>query len=213
MRSNKGRPRGDGAGDAARRRGRGSPTDEDDAPADPESVARSICLRLLTGAPKTRAQLADALRRKNVPEDVAERVLDRLGEVGLVDDAAFAESWVQSRHTGRGLARRALRSELRRRGVDDDTINDAVESLDHETELATARALVERKLASTRRLEPAARFRRLAGMLARKGYPAGLATRVVREALEAEHADVESLPDLDESASDGEGTLDSPGSP
>lgn len=157
-----------------------------DQPADPDSVARSICLRLLTGAPKTRAQLADALQRRNVPDEIAARVLDRLSEVGLVNDAAFAEAWVQSRHTGRGLARRALRSELRRRGVDDETVSEAVETLDQETEAETARALVDRKLPSTRRLEPAVRFRRLVGMLARKGYPAGLATRVVREALEAE---------------------------
>lgn len=161
-------------------------------------VARSICLKLLTGAPKTRAQLADALRRKNVPDDAAERVLDRLGEVGLVDDAAFAEAWVQSRRAGRGLASKALRAELRRRGVDEDTAGEAVDSLDPEEEAATARALVDRKLPSTRRLEPATRFRRLAGMLARKGYPSGLVTRVVKEALAAEDCEVEGLPDLDE---------------
>lgn len=158
----------------------------DEPPADPEPVARTICLRLLTGAPKTRAQLADALHRNGFPGDVAERVLDRLGDVGLVDDAAFAEAWVQSRHAGRGLARRALRSELRRRGVDDETVSEALDALDNDDEVATARRLVERKLPSTRRLEPATRSRRLVGMLARKGYPHGVTVRVVREALEAE---------------------------
>lgn len=157
-----------------------------DPPADPESVARTICLRLLAGAPKTRAQLADALHRNGVPGDVAERVLDRLGDVGLVDDAAFAEAWVQSRHAGRGLARRALRSELRRRGIDDETVGEALDGLDNDDEVATARRLVDRKLPSTRRLEPATRSRRLVGMLARKGYPYGVTVRVVREALEAE---------------------------
>lgn len=157
-----------------------------DPPADPESVARTICLRLLTGAPKTCAQLADALHRNGVPGDVAERVLDRLDDVGLVDDAAFAEAWVQSRHAGRGLARRALRSELRRRGVDDETVSEALDALDNDDEVATARRLVDRKLPSTRRLEPATRFRRLVGMLARKGYPYGVTVRVVREALESE---------------------------
>lgn len=163
----------------------GSPAD------DPEGQAREICLRLLTGAPKTRAQLAEALRRKNVPDEASERVLDRLGEVGLVDDVAFATEWVQSRHAGRGLARRALRSELRQRGVADDIAARALETIGHADERAAARDLVQRRLPSTRRLRRATRFRRLLGMLARKGYSAELAADVVREALQAEEVDVD----------------------
>ncbi|MGH3973165.1 MAG: regulatory protein RecX, partial [Pseudonocardiaceae bacterium] len=87
--------------------------------ADPESVARGLVLRKLTAAPRTRAQLADDLAGRGVPDGVAHRVLDRFTEVGLVDDAAFAESWVRSRHLGRGLSRRALSHELRTKGVDD----------------------------------------------------------------------------------------------
>lgn len=163
-------------------------------------MAREICLRLLSAAPRTRAQLADALRRKGVPEDAAERVLGRLTEVGLIDDAAFARAWVQSRHLGRGLARRALASELRRRGVADETVNEAVEILEPQQEERTARELVARRLPATRGLDPAKRMRRLVGMLARKGYSPGLAYRVVREALEEEGADLEAFepPDLQE---------------
>src|SRR5690606_7567137 len=91
---------------------------------DPEAAAREICLRLLSASPRTRAQLADALRRKDIPDDVAERVLGRFTDVGLIDDEAFAQAWVQSRHTGRGLARRALAQELRHRGVADDTVTE-----------------------------------------------------------------------------------------
>lgn len=158
---------------------------------DPESQARAICLRLLTGAPKTRAQLAEALRRRNVPDEASERVLDRLGEVGLLDDVAFAQAWVQSRYAGRGLARRALRSELRQRGVADDVAARALETIGDADERAAAQDLVERRLPSTRRLQRATRFRRLLGMLARKGYSAELAAEVVREALHAEGADVD----------------------
>ncbi|MFL6057097.1 MAG: recombination regulator RecX [Actinoallomurus sp.] len=163
-------------------------------PADPEAVAREICLRQLSFAPKTRAQLADALRRKGVPDDVAERVLGRYSEVGLIDDAAFARAWVESRHAGRGLARRALAAELRRRGVADETVSEAMEDLGPEQEEAAARELVARRLPGTRGLDPVKRTRRLMGMLARKGYSGGLAYRVVREALESEGAD--DLPDL-----------------
>lgn len=162
---------------------------------DPESVARTVCLRLLTGAPRTRAQLADALDRRGVPAPVSERVLGRFSEVGLIDDAAFAAAWVSSRHTGRGLARRALADELRRRGVDDETVGTAVDQLDPAEEERTARALVDRRLPSTRHLDPPRRIRRLTGMLARKGYPGGLAFRVVREALAADGADAGGLDD------------------
>lgn len=152
-------------------------------------MARAICLRLLTMAPRTRAQLAEALRKREVPEEAAEAVLERFSEVGLIDDEAFAAAWVSSRHAGRGLARRALASELRHRGVDEDTVKEAVEQLDPEQEVETARRLVARKLSATRGLETAVRTRRLAGMLARKGYGPGLAFRVVREALEGEEAE------------------------
>ncbi|MFG1612693.1 RecX family transcriptional regulator [Nonomuraea wenchangensis] len=160
-------------------------------PADPESVARAIVLRLLTMAPKTRAQLSEALRKRDVPEAAADAVLDRFSELGLINDEAFAEAWVDSRHHGRGLAKRALAAELRHRGVDNDTVKEAVERLDSDQEAETARRLVDRKLASTRSLDSQTRTRRLAGMLARKGYSSGLAYRVIREALDEEGIELE----------------------
>jgi len=172
--------------------------DAPDAPdADPEQVARTICLRQLTAAPRTRAQLAQALARRRVPAEAAERVLDRLVEVGLVDDAAYAEAWVRSRHAGRGLARRALSAELTARGVDQALVTHAVGRLDPREERETARRLVVRRLASTRGLDPRVRVGRLAGMLARKGYPAGLAVAVARDALAAEGAHLYAAEDAD----------------
>lgn len=170
-------------------RGRGAAT----GGADPAEQARAICLRLLTGTPRTRKQLEDALRKRDIPDDVADEVLCRFEDVGLIDDAAFADAWVESRHQGRGLARRALARELRHRGVDTAVIDQAVSRLDHDQEEETARQLVERKLRATRGLERDKRIRRLAGMLARKGYSEGLALRVVRRALEEEGEDPESL--------------------
>lgn len=157
-----------------------------DGTADPEARARQICLRLLTLAPRTRAQLDGALRKGGIPDNVAHAVLDRFGDAGLIDDAAFARAWVESRHYSRGLAGRALTAELRRRGVHDDEIRDAIEDLGPDAEATTARRLVEEKLAGTGGLPPEVRTRRLVAMLARKGYPPGLAFRVIREAMEAE---------------------------
>jgi regulatory protein len=154
--------------------------------ADPLVIARQICLQQLEARPRTRAELAAVLARRNVDPDVSAEVLSRFAEVGLIDDAVFAQLWVDARHRGKGLVGRALHQELRRKGVDEPVIAEAVERLDPTAELATARALVDRRLAATRGLAPDARVRRLAGMLARKGYPPGTAFRVVREALAAE---------------------------
>jgi regulatory protein len=138
--------------------------------------------------PRTRAELAKVLARREISAEVIAEVLDRYDEVGIIDDAAFARAWVTSRHHGRGLARRALANELRQRGVDADVAGEALETLDPESEAATARALVDRKL-RTATGAPDAVFRRLVGMLARKGYPAGVAIPAVKDALAARDAE------------------------
>lgn len=156
--------------------------------ADPEAVARKILLDTLTGQARTRKELADKLAKRGVPDDLAAQLLDRFTEVGLVDDAAFARQWVESRHRSRGLAPRALAQELRRKGVDDVAAKEALEQIDEADQREAARALVDKKLRSMRGLDHQVATRRLAGLLARKGYPAGLAFAVVREAL-GEQAD------------------------
>jgi regulatory protein len=164
---------------------------------DPEARARRLCLRLLTTEPRTRAELAQALRRDGIPAEAAEAILSRFTDVGLIDDAAFARAWVESRHYSRGLSRRTLSAELRRHGVDTDEIREAVGALDPEQEVATARRLVEQKMASTRGQPPEARARRAAGLLARKGYPPGLAFRLIKETLEREGPGATAGLDLD----------------
>ncbi len=160
---------------------------------DPEARARQICLRLLTIAPKTRAQLAQAMHRSGVPDEAAEAVLTRFTDAGLIDDAAFARAWVESRHYSRGLSKRSLSAELRRHGVQNDEIREAVDALDSEQEVDTARRLVEQKLASSRGRPPEARARQAAGMLARKGYPPGLAFRLIREVMQQEGAELDEM--------------------
>ena len=176
-----------------------APGPPEDEMGDPESVARGICLRALTGAPKTRQQLADLLAQRGVPEDAAATVLDRFTEVGLIDDAAFARAWVSSRQAGRGLARRALSAELRAKGVEPEVAAEAVGEVDDDDERAAARRLVERRVGSMRRLDRATATRRLMGMLARKGYNGGLAAAVIREALDgADGAPDDAFEDFDE---------------
>ena len=181
---------------------REEPDDERDLgpEADPESVARKILLDQLTGQARSRHELAERLARRNVPDDVAGRLLDRFEEVGLVDDEAFARSWVDSRQRTRGLARRALAPALRRTAVPAEPARAGRAEGDPADETEVARELVRRKLRSMRGVDDTTAARRLAGLLARKGYPAGLAYTVVREELTAagreEVGGAESLHDL-----------------
>jgi regulatory protein len=132
--------------------------------------------------------LADLLAKRGISDDVAEAVLDRFGEVGLIDDAAFARAWVTSRQAGRGLARRALKAELRAKGVDGEVAEEAVGLVDDQDEWDAARRLVQRRLPGLRRVDRVTAQRRLVGMLARKGYGSGLAGWVVREALDQDRS-------------------------
>lgn len=160
----------------------GSPADlQEDA--DPEQVARTILLRRLSAAPRTRSELRADLLRRGVPEDVADRVLDRFAEVGLIDDAAYAQLWVDSRQRTRGSARGVLRQELRSKGVSDDDAAVALEGIDDDAERARAVQLVQSRMRSMQRLEPQVRVRRLVSMLMRRGYRQATALSVVTEVL------------------------------
>lgn len=154
-----------------------------DPEADPEDMARTICLRLLTVRARTRAELRDALSARQVPEAAATKVLDRLAAVGLVDDRAFADGYVLSRQRDRGLAVREISRQLRDKGVDEAVIGTAVAGIASESEAEVARQLVLRKLRSMTRLTPEVKTRRLVGMLARKGYSPSMAFQVVRDAV------------------------------
>jgi regulatory protein len=133
------------------------------------------------------------MRRKGVPAAAAEAVLGRLADVGLIDDAAFARAWVESRHHARGLGRRSLAAELKQRGVPGEEVSAALGALDPAQEMATARRLAQRAAAGTRGRPLPSRIRSLVGVLARKGYPAALAYRVVREVLDQEGVDAAEL--------------------
>ncbi|WP_151526239.1 regulatory protein RecX [Serinicoccus kebangsaanensis] len=154
-----------------------------DGEPDPQAVARKIVLRQLAMGPRTRSQLADKLRDKGCDPQVASRVLDRMSEVGLVDDEAYAEMYVRSKQETKGLAAGALRQELRKKGVADEVVDSALEDIDPEHEKEQARALTERRLRTMRGLDREVQTRRLAGFLARKGYSSGVSYQVIQEAL------------------------------
>lgn len=153
-------------------------TDDD---ADAVSVARTIALRKLTARARTRHELEQALRAKKVPPHVKDAVLDRMQEVGLVDDASFAVEWVASRQRRRHLSRWALSRELEAKGVERGNIDRALDEVDFESELATARDLVERKRATMTGLRRDVQYRRLAGILGRHGFDTAVSVQVLHE--------------------------------
>lgn len=160
------------------------------AEADTEEVARAIALRQLTSSARSRAQLAEAMAKKDIPDEVAARVLDRFVEVGLIDDAEYAAMLVRTRHAERGLARRALAQELNRKGIDQETAALALAQIGPEDEHAAALDLVRRRAGATRGKPVDLRTRRLVAMLARKGHPPGLAFTIVAQVLAEEGVDV-----------------------
>lgn len=165
------------------------------APQEPEEAytkARAVVLRKLTGSAKSRHQLAAALREREFSEGVITTVLDRMEEVQLIDDAAFARTWVRTRHELKGLGSAALRRELQERGIAAGHIEAALEQLTAEDEEAAAEELIENKLRGVvvpvgngpeDRKERDKLTRRLVGMLGRRGHHPGAAMRLVREAL------------------------------
>jgi regulatory protein len=154
--------------------------------ADAESIARSIALRKLTARARTRHELDQALQARNVPPSVKEAVLERMQNLGLVDDASFAVDWVTSRQQRRHLSRRALRRELEGKGVERNDIDTALEQVDFNSELATARDLVARKRPQMSGLTRDVQYRRLAGILSRRGFDSAVTVQVLNESLDAQ---------------------------
>ena len=164
------------------------PPSTSEKPAEPkrEEQARDVCLRLLTVRARTRAELETQLTKRGYPEDVSARVLDRLVEVGLLDDAAFAEEWVRSRRTNSGKGKRALAAELRTKGVDAELIASTLDSVDAGEWRVQAEQLVAGKLRRERLDDELKVTRRLVAMLARRGYSQGMAFDVVSTQLAQE---------------------------
>jgi regulatory protein len=179
------RPRGRGADADAEssRDGEGAGTPASDLDADPEEVARGIVLRKLAVQARTRVELERALQGRDVPEEAAAAVLDRMTEVGLVDDVTFAHDWVSSRQQRRHLSKTALRRELQTKGVDRDVIDDALADVESDDEHRAALDLATRRASTMGGLAREVAYRRLGGVLARRGFSSSVTTRVLAEVL------------------------------
>jgi regulatory protein len=152
-----------------------------DQEADPYSIANTIALNALVARAKSKGELLAHLKKRGVEDDVAQATIFRLTEKGLINDAEFAKAWTQSRHTSKKLSKRIIGSELRTRGVDQQSIDEALDEIDDESEYRTAFSLAMRKYSTMSRLEPEVQIRRIQSLLQRKGFPFSIITRVIRE--------------------------------
>jgi regulatory protein len=145
---------------------------------DDYEAARQIALRRLDARARSEAELTGDLIRRGVTPQTTARVVARLAEVGLVDDAEFARQWVESRQGAKNLSRLRLRQELRAKGVAESVIAQALET-EAEDEDEVALEFARRKARTMATLDDAAFQRRLAGQLARRGFPEPVVRRVV----------------------------------
>lgn len=160
------------------------PRESADAEADPVAMAREIALRRLSVRARSRKELAQDLAKREVPAEAVAQVLDRFMEVGLIDDAAFAEEWVEARGRRSGAGR--LRQELRLKGVAEEHIADAIGAREGNADLTNARELATRRAASMNGLDRVVRQRRLTGYLGRRGFSSAVIRRVVGEVIESQ---------------------------
>ena len=173
---------------AFKRAGAGSSSDEPNAPVrllSPERLeqrARNVVLYQLNRSIKSRRQLEQILEKREIPLEIAQLVLDRFVEAGLIDDRKFAETFVSSRRATRGLSRSALARELVTKGVAPEIIDEVLSELDSENELELATQLARRRIRSMLSLPKETRTRRLVGFLQRKGYSASVAFTAIRTA-------------------------------
>lgn len=152
-----------------------------------EEQARALCLRLLTVRARTRAELAGQLAKRGYPGDITNQVLDRLTEVGLVDDTDFAGQWVRSRRARAGKGNRALAAELHAKGVDGNIIAAVLDDTNAGAERDRAVQLVRARLRRETLDDDDVRVsRRLVSMLARRGYGQSMAYDVVSAELASE---------------------------
>lgn len=152
-----------------------------DHEADPYSIANTIALNALVARAKSKGELLAHLKKRGVEDDVAQATIFRLQENGLINDSEFAKAWTQSRHTSKKLSKRIIAGELRTRGVDQSSIDEALDEIDDESEYRMAFSLGMKKYNTMSRLEPEVQIRRIQSLLQRKGFSLPTIARVIRE--------------------------------
>ena len=158
----------------------------DPTPEKLEQRAKNVLLFQLSRSMKTRYQLANILKKREIPDDIANAVLDRFTEAQLIDDAAFARAFVNSRLAVSGKSRSVIARELMQKGVSAQDAQDALSVIDSELEDQTAYSVAKKRYQQLSSLDPEVRRRRLMGFLLRRGFSSSLTTRILRDLEQSE---------------------------
>jgi regulatory protein len=154
-------------------------------------------LHFLSYRPRSSSEVRQNLTKRAIAEPLVEATVARLRQAGLLNDAAFAQAWVENRSTFRPRSKSALRMELRRKGLDDEVIGSVLdEQVDEEALARQAARKYARRLAG---LEWPDFRQKLGGFLARRGFSYATAAPVVSEVWkETQTADAGSTSDNEE---------------
>ncbi|WP_229106459.1 regulatory protein RecX [Paenibacillus sp. 1001270B_150601_E10] len=153
--------------------------------ADEKNKAYVHALKYLQRKPKTRAELHRYLSQKAYEAEIIDTVLNQLEQEWLVDDASYAEAWLEQRVVRHHKGRRLVQQELKQKGVHARHIARAMDALDPEQERESALHAAHKKWRQTSG-EPFLRKQKVAAFLARRGYPSDLARQAANQAASEE---------------------------
>ena len=134
------------------------------------AAARETALRVLDRTAASSSQIRQKLTKAGFLPEIAEEIVTRFGEVGLLDDREYAAMLVRTRFQERGLVGKALVQELNRKGIDPGLQVEALEQITPEQEVENAQRLAEKKARSLHNVSYSQAMRRIGSFLARKGY-------------------------------------------
>lgn len=150
-----------------------------------EQRARNVLLYQLARSAKSAHQLRQILEKREIDAEIAEAVIQRFIEVGLIDDKQYAETIVNSRRKFKGASKSVIKRELVEKGIGTALIDEAVSQITAEDELETATELALNRVTRLANLEREVRFRRLHGYLSRKGYGSSVVLAACKSAEES----------------------------
>lgn len=139
----------------------------------------AAALNYLSFRPRSSREIEDYFRRRKFDPEVTPLVLERLERLGLVDDREFARFWVENRQTFRPRGSRALRMEMRQKGVASEVIDEALEELGDEESASLDAA--RRKMLSFANLDEREFKRKMVAYLQRRGFPYDVAATATRK--------------------------------
>ncbi|MET4781997.1 RecX family transcriptional regulator [Glaciihabitans sp. UYNi722] len=148
-----------------------------------EVRAENVSMHALTRRGMSRWELEKTLLSRELDEETVAAELERLEGVGLIDDGSLAETLVRTQHERKGLGRGALTAELRRRHIDQEHIDAALEQIDVDDEQSRATELAVKRAGQLSSYDLETAKRRLNGFLMRKGYSSTVVRTAVDEAL------------------------------